>query len=527
MSRMRNQRRAAALIIVIGCMTMSAASQSRPAEPTSTPPERSHVERFSPPQQLLADRERSLTQQIEAHPDNAQSFRDRAEVRMQLGMGDAAIADLRRATQLEPASADLHSALGAALWRTGHADEATAEFQSALDRDKGNATSHFYIGRAQLMAGHVDDAIEHLQASIERSPEDIEVNFELFAAYRAKHDWEQAAMQLRLLRAVLPPDHPGGMYAEGLLQEDLGNLVSAVERFQQALTKNPSLDRVRQELGITQCKLERWRDAAETLAPLVSPQSKSFPAAYFYALALNNLGKIQEAERAVSHALVLDSGSADAQTLYATILSRRGANADAAQVLSRVTSADPGNFDAQFALGRVLYAMRDLPGAVSAFQAAVGLRPQDAEARFFLATVLEVNGEKGPAIAAYRDLVRVAPNDVRGYVGLGAVLAKYGEEEDARQQLRHALELDAKSFEATLNLGRLLLKNSQTAEALPLLDRAVQQMPNSPEAHYQLGLALRRAGKTEASAHEFAVVDKLNRERRSASGMSDTRSPQP
>jgi len=43
----------------------------------------------------------------------------------------------------------------------------------------------------------------------------------------------------------------------------------------------------------------------------------------------------------------------------------------------------------------------------------------------------------------------------------------------------------------------------------------VERAPESADAHYQLGLAMRRAGREEEAAAQFAIVDRLNKQYRS------------
>jgi len=75
-------------------------------------------------------------------------------------------------------------------------------------------------------------------------------------------------------------------------------------------------------------------------------------------------------------------------------------------------------------------------------------------------------------------------------------------------------------------LGRLQAKMGNLEESIRYLQEAAKQSPLSPEVHYQLALSLQRAGRKAEAAKEFAEVDRLNRERRSAAwhghGQSET-----
>jgi len=75
-----------------------------------------------------------------------------------------------------------------------------------------------------------------------------------------------------------------------------------------------------------------------------------------------------------------------------------------------------------------------------------------------------------------------------------------------------AIALDGSRFESHWALGRALVQTEQFAEAVDSLKKAVALAPDRSDAHYQLGLALRRLGRNDEAAREFALVEKLNKE---------------
>ncbi len=81
-----------------------------------------------------------------------------------------------------------------------------------------------------------------------------------------------------------------------------------------------------------------------------------------------------------------------------------------------------------------------------------------------------------------------------------------------------ARQLAPQDFESALDLGRVLVRKGKFAGAIEVLSAAIELAPQSADAHYQLGLALRRAGREQDAAAEFATVDRLNREYRSGQG---------
>ena len=517
--------RAVVIIMMTPALRLPAQQPPQP-QSRSLAPELSHQERFATPQGKLQLAEKQANEKLQKDPKDAKALVDRGLARFRMGRPQEALDDLQHATVLDPALADAYSALAYIYMLQEKWSESLEESRAALKLDPKHAGANYYVGHVLLQTGgDVAEAIRHLETAAERTPEDVEVQLELFMAYRQAHDPVRSSMQLRVLKVALPPNHPSFFYAVGLLDTDLGNLDSAIGNFKKALAANPKLDLVRTDLGVALVQSSRWQEAAEVLQPLAESQPQSFAAAYFHALALQNSGHNEQAETEAQRALSISPGSADAETLLGIIFSTRNDYKRATQSLSRAVQLDPNNFDAQFYLGRACYAINELGRARAAFEAASTLRPQDREVRFFLATVFENLGEKDAALAEYRQLTQDGPNDFRGFMGLGVMLAKYGQTQEALDSLRHALELDPQNYEANLATGRVLVQAGNVQDGLPLLKVAVEKAPDSPEAHYQLGLALRRAGRKADAEREFATVQRLNQEHRKAGmGEADAKS---
>ena len=115
-------------------------------------------------------------------------------------------------------------------------------------------------------------------------------------------------------------------------------------------------------------------------------------------------------------------------------------------------------------------------------------------------------------MAEYQELVKIDSESSIGQVGLGALLVKQGKTEEAINALKRAVTLDPKNFEAHRTLGRAYVLAERFSEAVEVLKTAISLAPYRADAHYQLGLALRRLGRNEEAAREFALVDKLNTE---------------
>ncbi len=477
------------------------------------PAVRSHVERFSTPAMRAGRGEAEATAKLKINPDDAEALNSRSLARMRLGRYGEAYDDLLRAVKLKPAYAEYQANLGYVLWKLGRAGEAIAAEQAALKIDEKNYTANYQLGRFLLRLGdakQLTEAAAHLRRALEINPRPYEVRFELLAAYRALGDIEHALGQVDLLQDARPSD-PRVTYVAALLAADRNDMKAAINGFQEALNRDPTLYGAWQDLGLAYIKLNQWKEAAATFGELAQRQADSVDAAYFHALALFNSGNSKGAESEARRALRLNGGAVEAQTLLGIILASRGnANAEASEALAQAVALDPTNFDAQFYLGRIQYALKDYAGSVNSLRAAVKLNPRHPEARFFLGTVLELASDSTAAIAEYQELLRIDPNSVMGQLGLGALLVKQGKVDEALTALNRAVALDPQEFEAHWALGRALALKERYVDAVESFQKAIALAPERSDAHYQLGLALKRLGRNEEAKQEFAIVERLN-----------------
>lgn len=499
-------------LIIICFLSAATASAQMPA---ASPPARSHVERFSTLQMRAEKIDADATARLAATPHDAGALNSRALARMSFGRYAEALEDLRQAISLAPNNAEYQANFGYALWKLGRVDEAINAERAALKLDDKNYTARYQLGRFLLRQGKREqlvEAVTHFRRALELDPRQYAIRFELITAYRALGDRAQAASQLEFLWESRPSD-ARVFYVSGLLAADRDDLEAAIKDFDQALRRDPSLHAASQDLGVAYVKLKRWPEAVDIFANLTRRQQNSVEAAYLHALALFNAGRTDDAEREVRRVLRINAGVAEAHTMLGVILAARGNTyAEAGEALSQAVALNPNNFDAHFYFGRVLYATKDFEGAVKELRAAVELNPRHAEARFFLGTALESAGNSPAAMTEYEQLVSLEPDSSIGQVGLGALLLKQGKTGEAIDALKRASALDAKNFEAQWALGRAYVLAERFPDAVETLQQAVALAPYRADAHYQLGLALRRLGRTEEAAREFALVNKLNTE---------------
>jgi len=355
--------------------------------------ERSHQERFTPPQAQREREERAATARLRTHPNDAKALDDRGVARLRLGKVDEAVTDLKRAAALAPQSPDYRADLAYALMQQRRLPEALEAARSALALNPNHIAANAYAGHLLLMkGGDLSEAIACLERAASRSPDDVDVRIDLLTAHLQRHELDLAAIDLRVLRLLLPNGDARLWYEEGLIQADSGNLEVAMDRFRRALQADPKLDAARRSLGLALAQAGNWQEAIQILGPLSQANPGSFSIAYFYALALHNAQRA-EAEAEARRALALRPESAEGQALLGVVLASRGRQEEAIPYLRRAREADPENAEATLALGRILSERGQSDEGVSLLREAVGMAPKSANGHRLLAEALRRAGK--------------------------------------------------------------------------------------------------------------------------------------
>lgn len=119
----------------------------------------------------LAAAERLFDEAVAADPRDAYAYYYRAVTRARRGDRDEAIADLRRALELQPDFFDAALDLGVALLEAGRLQEALAPLQAARNSAKLEAQASLYLGITFFRLGQYGAARSYLEYARQRDPE--------------------------------------------------------------------------------------------------------------------------------------------------------------------------------------------------------------------------------------------------------------------------------------------------------------------------------------------------------------------
>jgi tetratricopeptide (TPR) repeat protein len=223
---------------------------------------------------LIADRQIPVAVEVLRHavaawPDAAEPHGDLGLLLTQTGNYEAAVAELGRASQLDPESAEYGLGLGEALLRWRHDPVALQYLLAVRDKFGNHPLYQFELGLAYFYLTKFPLALQQFEALAQKQPQSSRVQYLLGGSWQAMGNLNKAEQCYRKAIA-LKPDEPSYYLtlATLLKKENPSDLSVPVQLSEKALALNPANDDVKLLLAscyATQGKL----DHAETLLQAV------------------------------------------------------------------------------------------------------------------------------------------------------------------------------------------------------------------------------------------------------------------
>jgi hypothetical protein len=120
------------------------------------------------------------------------------------GSQSQAVEALRKALELNPASAQEHLNLGLALLRAGEGAEGVAEIEKAKQIDPSLPHTYFNLGIEFKKSGDIDRAVSEFEQMVKLTPDEAKTHYNLGQLYKLKEDNERAIAEFQLTAKLDP-----------------------------------------------------------------------------------------------------------------------------------------------------------------------------------------------------------------------------------------------------------------------------------------------------------------------------------
>ena len=299
-----------------------------------------------------------------------------------------------------------------------------------------------------------------------------------------------------------------------------------------------------------------WGRAENILRLPEVVQADSNSASHGLGVTLFQLGRLEEAVRALDRASALSPRSEKTRMALVIALLKLGERPRAEAILRSVLTLNPIHAHACFLLGQLLLEQGRHDECLQFLRKAAELAPKKPEYSFELVEVYHLKGDARAAVAHARQLVARFPDHPRSYLSLATGLKLDGEFDKAKPLLEQTLKL-AKAVESSANrdlwaqaafhlasilrkegafrksiellsqvvkerpepaalleLSHCHIQNGDPEIALPLLEQAMSLDRGNPVPRFVHATALLKLGRIEEAGKGFELFERLQKARR-------------
>jgi eukaryotic-like serine/threonine-protein kinase len=233
-------------------------------------------------------------------------------------------------------------------------------------------------------------------------------------------------------------------------QQDLKNVETAINYFEQALKKDPGFALA--YAGVSDASLVMYLEKKDN----------------FWS---------QKALAAAQQAGRLNDNLPEAHFALGRIYNASGKNAEAIVELKRVLELAPNSDDGYRGLGRAYLALGQKEQSLQAYQKAVQINPYYWFNYNSLGTACSQLGEYEQALRAFHQVTELEPDNSFGYLNQGVIYIQLGKNQDAIPYLQKALLIQP-DYKTYTDLGTAYFNLKRYAESVPMFEKAVEMSPN-------------------------------------------------
>jgi tetratricopeptide (TPR) repeat protein len=304
---------------------------------------------------------------------------------------DTAIAEFKKATEIDPSLGDGFIALGQAYMESGDYGSAIPALKHALELNGDAVAAHQLLGYALLSQGYASEAIPHLQ----RSP-------------------DKTAM--------------------GIAQIQVGQFPEAVASLQASLAEHPNDPDLLYYLGRASGLL-----AKQSVDTLLAAYPDSARAHQAMAENYYVLRRMQDAEKEYQEALKLRPGLPEAHLALGLVYAGAFQWPKAEEQFRQQVKLQPGNAEAAYRLGEALLEQGKAREARAELMRADQLMPEMPETLYSLGKAASLEGDAASAEKAWTKLLSLEKQSslaAQAHFGLAGIYRKQGKTSEAKKEMQ-------------------------------------------------------------------------------------------
>jgi len=277
----------------------------------------------------------------------------------------------------------------------------------------------------------------------------------------------------------LTKNYPGSALLHnitGACYVGLGQLASAVNSYEKAITIKPDYSKAHYNLGGAFHELCQYEDSVKSYESSLAINPD-------YSEAHNNLGNV-----------LRDSGQLD----------------EAISSYEQALIIKPDYVEVHYSLGIIFHELGQFVEAVKSYQQALKINPEFSEAHNNLGNVFKDLGQLDVAVKSYKKALKINPKFSECHNNLGNAFKDLGQLDEAVKSYQKALEINPDYPALHNNLGIAFCELRQLNNAVKSFENALIHNPDYIDSHNNLGIVFGKLGQMENSVKSYKRAIAIN-----------------
>ena len=386
--------------------------------------------------------------------------------------------------------------LGQALCKKGQDKLALEEFEKGLEKDPHFPELRRVYGHTLIRLGRREEGLEQIIMARDLAPDYAPIRKDLGKLYQEK------AKKLRASITTHSAGNGAVIDDAEVLKEVRQLQKSAIKEYEAAEKYDPYDGSIKYELALLYDQAGYHGKFKQKLKEYAEQQMKGNPD-YALGLALDQLGRLDEATIHYNAALGKSTGQADTHNKLGVVYFKQAAYEKAVDHFEKSLRIEPKNDEAHFYLGNILQMFGRHKEAIGHYIESLQINPDNALAHNNLAIALVQQRDLTKALEHYREAIRLDPKSAEFHNNMGVALFESHKYAKSIEHYNSAIELNPRYLEAYNNLGNVLVKQGLLDEAITNYQVALRINPDHSETLNNIGVAFARQKKYQEAIEYF------------------------
>lgn len=430
--------------------------------------------------------------------------------------GDIAKAEERYRAIIRRTPDHFESLLYLAIIELGHTRAGESEHltRRALAVNPASAEAHAQLAAALQARELHEDAIASYRRALALRPDFAEANYGLATAQQQLKKPQEALLQYEVAIST-NPHFTEAYYGAATQLQALNRTDEAIRRYEEALAIDPDFAEASFGLGSALQALNRQDEALKRYKDALEIDDNYVEALIGVGVAFEAMNRPQEAVEAYRRAVSIDPDNVGIRNNLGRILSALGRDQEGIVEYIAALAIEPNYAEAHCNLAAAFVKLGRYDEAIFHCEKALAIKQDFGRAIMNLGTALAHASRHHDAAACFEKVIRLHPDSSEAYSGLSTVLVELGRTEEGRCAIEKAIELAPRKTSLYRDLAeiKLLMQDDPHFVTLQAIEREADSLGESEQMflHFALGKAYADQKRYEESFSHLLKANALKR----------------